>query len=161
MAKLIVGIMGPAAASTDERRRAFELGSLAAQEGWVVLTGGRRHGVMHAALEGARSAGGLTVGVLPTADYEEISPEVDIPIVTGLGDARNQINVLTSHVIFVCGMSPGTASEVAFALKTERPVILVAPADDTWQFWRSLDRRLVQRADTPLAAITAARSLVG
>ena len=160
MAKLIVGIMGPSAASIDERRVAFELGELAAKEGWVVLSGGRRQGVMHAALDGARSAGGLTVGVLPSADRDDMSPEVDVSIVTGLGDARNQINVLTSRVIFVCGMSLGTASEVALALKALRPVILVQPAEHSWRFWHAMDARRVHKASTALEAVTAARPLL-
>jgi hypothetical protein len=160
MAKLIVGILGPSAASIDERRRAFELGELAAQEGWIVLTGGRRQGVMHAALEGARSAGGLTVGVLPASDGDDASPEADVPIITGLGDARNQINVLTSRVLFVCGMSLGTASEVALALKALRPVILVQPNESSWRFWQSLDSRRVHQAPTPAEAVATAKALL-
>jgi len=160
MAKLIVGIMGPSAASIDERRVAFELGELAAREGWVVLTGGRRQGVMHAALEGARSAGGLTVGVLPASHGDDVSPEADVAIVTGLGDARNQINVLTSRVLFVCGMSLGTASEVALALKALRPVILVQPSEHAWRFWQSLDSRRVHKAATAVEAVAAARPLL-
>ena len=160
MTKLIVGIMGPSAASIDERRVAFELGALAAREGWVVLTGGRRQGVMHAALEGARSEGGLTVGVLPSSHGDDVSLEADVPIITGLGDARNQINVLTSRVIFACGMSLGTASEVALALKALRPVILVQPSEVTWRFWRSLDSRRVHQAATASEAVASAKSLI-
>lgn len=42
---------------------------------------------------------------------------VDIPIVTGMGSARNNINALSSNVLVAVGMGPGTASEVALALK--------------------------------------------
>ena len=59
-----------------------------------MLTGGRAAGVMEAACRGAQAAGGLTVGVLPSADGADMSDAVDIPIVTGLGDARNAVNVL-------------------------------------------------------------------
>ena len=46
-----------------------------------------------------------------------MSDAVDIPIATGLGQGRNLINVLSSHVIIACGNGTGTASEIAFALK--------------------------------------------
>jgi uncharacterized protein (TIGR00725 family) len=160
MANTIVGIMGPAAATAQEQRHAFELGALTVREGWTVLTGGRRHGVMHAALEGAHSAGGLTIGVLPSDDPGDISPAVDFAIVTGIGEARNLVNVLTSRVVFVCGMSAGTASEVALALKADRPVILIQPTAETWEFCLSLDRRLVHRAATPVEAVAIARPFV-
>ena len=161
MPRIIIGVMGPGAgASEQDRRNAAELGSLIAQEGWVVLTGGRDEGVMDAAVQGARRAGGLTIGVLPSSDVSHLSSGVEIPIVTGIGEARNLINVLTSRVVFVCGMSPGTASEVALALKTERDVVLIQPADDTWRFWRGLDQSRMHKAATPSEAMDVARGLV-
>ena len=93
---------------------------------------------MEAALRGAKRRNGLTIGILPTSTSDGASPAADIRIVTGLGEARNVINVLTSDVVCVCGMSAGTASEVALALKTARPTILIAPAPTAEQFWRSL-----------------------
>ena len=52
-----------------------------------------------------------------------MSQYVDIPILTGMGNARNIINVLTSKIIIAIGEGPGTLSEVALALKTGKPVI--------------------------------------
>ena len=159
--KPIVGIMGPGeGASAVVSGLAHELGRLAALKGWVVLTGGRSAGVMHAALEGAKVCGGLTVGVLPFGAGDDISPMVDICVRTGMGEARNVVNVLTSDVVLVCGMSSGTASEVSFALKLKRPVILVAADSITGQFFASLGGPLhlaqsaeeaIERAQTLLA----------
>ena len=70
---------------------------------------------------------------------------MDVPIITEMGSGRNNINVLTSHVVVACGLSgSGTVSEVALAVKAGKPVILVeaSPADVT--FFRKLDKRLVQ-----------------
>jgi orotidine-5'-phosphate decarboxylase len=64
-----------------------------------------------------------------------------------LGEARNVVNVLTSQVILVCGMSAGTASEVALALKTQRPVILVAAERATAAFFASLGRPVLEAQD--------------
>jgi uncharacterized protein (TIGR00725 family) len=148
MAKIIIGIMGPGEGATEQDcRLANELGWRVALKGWVLLTGGRPHGVMQAAAEGAKSAGGLTLGILPSTERAGASKDIDIPVLTGLGEARNVVNVLTSQVILVCGMSAGTASEVALALKTQRPVILVAAERATAAFFASLGRPVLEAQD--------------
>lgn len=130
MARVVVGVMGPGEGATDEdRTQAEHLGERIAERGWITLTGGRPVGVMGAALAGARRRNGLTIGVLPDRSAATASPDADIRIVTGLGEARNLVNVLSSDVVCVCGMSAGTASEVALALKTARPTILIAPGE--------------------------------
>ncbi len=48
-----------------------------------------------------------------------MSQAIDIPILTDVGEACNNINVLSSRVVFACGMEAGTASEVALALKAK------------------------------------------
>src|SRR5262249_5995381 len=126
----IAGVMGPGEGATAaDLANAFELGRLLAAEGWVVLSGGRDAGVMREVSRGARSAGGLTVDILPGASARP-APDVDVVIVTQMHNARNNINVLSSHVVIACGAGgPGTASEVALALKAGKPVILLG-ADD-------------------------------
>jgi uncharacterized protein (TIGR00725 family) len=115
---------------------------------------------MEAALVGARRAGGLTIGILPHDTELAASEAADIRIVTGLGEARNVVNVLSSRVVFVCGMGPGTASETALALKTRRHTILVAPPRATADFWTSLDRSWLHLAATPDEAVELAARLV-
>lgn len=46
-----------------------------------------------------QSVGGCTVGIIPGDDTHDISEHVDIPIVTGLGSARDNINALSSAVV--------------------------------------------------------------
>lgn len=141
MRKTIIGVMGPGdGATTQDLALAKELGRLIAERGWVLLTGGRSAGVMEAASKGAKEAGGMTIGILPFKDFDaaKTSAFVDIPIMTGMGEARNAINVLSSQVVLVCGLGSGTASEVALALKANRPVVLVAPTQQTIDFFRSL-----------------------
>ena len=139
MATRIVGVMGPGATATPEECRTAErLGALIANEGWTTLTGGMAAGVMDAALRGASDAGGLTVGVLPGDTAEGASPAAAVRIITGLGEARNAVNTLTSEVLFVCGMSPGTASEVALAIRAARPVVLVGAAPNAVAHWTAL-----------------------
>ena len=123
MRKVIIGVMGPGTSATQlDTEIAFKLGAAIAAEGYVLLTGGRNCGVMDAASKGAKSKGGLTIGVLPGADINGVSDAVDIPIVTGMQNARNNINVLSSQVIIACGMGAGTLSEVMLAVKSNIPV---------------------------------------
>ncbi len=78
---------------------------------------------MEAAAEGAKEAGGLTIGVLPGHSADAANASIDIPIVTDLGNGRNVINVLTSQVVIAISGAYGTLSEIALALKCGTPVV--------------------------------------
>ena len=149
--------MGPGEkASSRDLRLAEELGELAARAGWIVLTGGRDTGVMRAALRGAkRVEGSLTVGVLPGRDPGDASPLADVAIATGMGEARNVVNVLSSDVVVACGTGgPGTASEAALALKAGKPLVLLAPSPEAAAFFPGLGPARV--AETAAAAVEIA-----
>jgi hypothetical protein len=130
-----MGAGQPSAATFAAARR---LGRLLAERGWVVLTGGRPAGVMAAACAGAKEiSGSLTLGIIPGTTGA--GPDVDVAVFTGIGDARNAVNVLTSDVVVACGVEgPGTASEVALALKAEKPVILLGATAEARTFFRGL-----------------------
>jgi uncharacterized protein (TIGR00725 family) len=152
----VIGVMGanePAPSTLEAARR---LGRLLAEAGWVVLTGGRPAGVMDAACAGAKSVtGSLTVGVLPTGPDGPVSARVDLAVFTALGEARNAINVLSSDVVVACGVEgPGTASEVALALKARRPTVLLAAAPVAVAFFRAMPGgETLHEAETPERAI--------
>lgn len=112
-----------------------------AERGWVVLTGGRPLGVMAAACAGAKEVpGSLTLGILPDSTGG-VGADVDLAVFTGMGDARNAINVLTSDVVVACGVEgPGTASEVALALKAGKPVILLGASAEARSFFQTIGR---------------------
>ena len=138
MRRPIIGIMGAGEPGPGSLAAARELGALVAEQGWILLTGGRPAGVMAAACAGAkRVPGGLTLGILP--GISGAGPDVDVAVFTGMGDARNAINVLTSDVVVACGVEgPGTASEVALALKADKPVILLGASEQASSFFKSL-----------------------
>lgn len=161
MSRTIVGVMGPGRGASGEVKEAARvLGRLIAEQGWILLTGGRDAGVMAAASRGAKEAGGLTVGILPGADTRGTTADVDIPIVTGLGQARNNINVLSSSVIIACGMGAGTAAEIALALKAGKSVVLLHCGQEAEAFFQSLGRERVFIAQHPTEAVTIARKLL-
>ncbi|GBF80478.1 TIGR00725 family protein [Aphanothece sacrum] len=161
MKKRIIGVMGPGELGTDtDIKNAYELGKLIAQEGWILLTGGRNVGVMDAASKGAKEFGGLTIGILPNNNTKNISEFIDIAIVTDLGNARNNINVLSSDVIIACGMGLGTASEIALALKNNTPVILLSEHSESQQFFKQLSPNLVTVAVNTQTAINYVKRIL-
>ena len=135
------------AGSTDEgaERHAYAIGRLAAARGWVVLTGGRDHGVMRAAAAGAHDptlpVPGLTIGVLPDA-RAPVAPEIDVAIVTDMQEGRNNVLVMSGDFVVACGVDgPGTASEVALALRNGKRVALLEPSPEAVAFFEQVARR--------------------
>ena len=139
--------MGPGdMPSKEDLESAFQLGKMIAHRDWVLLTGGRNAGVMDAASKGASEHGGLVIGILPDEDRSRMSSYVDIPIVTGVGSARNNINILTSDVIIACGTGAGTFSEIMLALKAGKHVIVLNQSDEAISFLQSLESDLLHEA---------------
>jgi uncharacterized protein (TIGR00725 family) len=131
--KIIIGVMGGAQFVTnDEEKYAYQIGKIIALEGWVLLNGGRSSGVMEATAKGARENGGITVGVLPTENASSASQYIDIPIITGMGLARNVINILSSDIVIALPGRAGTISEIALALSHGKQVILFRFEVGTW-----------------------------
>lgn len=123
--RTVIGVMGGAVADDGTLRDARTIGRMIAERGHVLLNGGRDAGVMAASAAGAREAGGLVVGILPGFDTSGATPDLDIAIPTGMGDARNAINVLASALIVALPGGSGTISEVALALKSGKRVVTV------------------------------------
>ena len=93
---------------------------------------------MDAAARGARDAGGPSIGILPGTDRHDASLHLTIALPTGLGEARNAVLVTAADGVVACGMSPGTASELALALRGRKPTVLVRPSDDVAAFFAGL-----------------------
>ncbi|WP_094510560.1 LOG family protein [Synechococcus sp. MW101C3] len=144
--RTVVGVMGAGeGASAKAVALAEELGECISTRGWVLLTGGRPAGVMAGASRGAnRVEGHLVVGVLPdegSREERQSTAELDLALFTGLGKARNVINVLSADVVVICGGGgPGTASEAAHALNAGRPLILLAVPPLWREFFCSLSK---------------------
>lgn len=155
---MIIGVMGGGNVDRPLLEKARELGERIAREGWVLLNGGRNTGIMEASARGAREVGGLVIGILPDDHWGQVSPYVTIPVLTGMGSARNSINVLSSHVIVACPGGAGTVSEIALALKAGRQVILMD--FDTRGLFEFYERKgLLLRVDSPKAVIKTIKAL--
>ena len=161
MAKVVIGVMGAGKLATPEDIQiAYQLGKAIASNNWILLTGGRKAGVMDAASRGAKAAGGLVIGILPGNNKQGMSEAVDIAIVTNLGNGRNNVNVLSCDVVIACGMGLGTVSEIALALKNNKPVVLLDKADSTYNFFHSLASDKVFLAEDVDKAIALVRSIL-
>jgi uncharacterized protein (TIGR00725 family) len=95
----------------------------------------------------------LSVGILPGTDSSEANPWVDIPVVTGLGEARNAIVIRSADAVIAIGGGYGTLSEIGFALKWGKPVVGLG----TWELGRDGVRDSeILRASTPEEAVRLA-----
>lgn len=155
--RTIVGVMGSGTdRDPDLLRTAEDLGAAVARASWVLLNGGRRSGVMDASARGAAKAGGFVVGVLSDEDAHDASRHLDVAIRTGMGDARNVVNVLSSDVVIAMRGGAGTLSEVALALNAGRTVVTLGfDPGDGFRQWRD-SGQLVSAASVD-EAISAVR----
>ncbi len=108
-----------------------------------MLICGGLSGVMEHAARGARSVGGLTIGLLPGDEPNEANEYIDIAIATSLGHGRNAVLAKTADGVVGLGGGLGTLSEIALALRNGRPTIGIR----TWRF----DRDARTEPDLPLA----------
>jgi len=137
-----IAVIGPGChAADDELAQAEDAGAAIAEAGATLVCGGLG-GVMEAACRGARSRGGLTVGLLPGSDREDANGWVVLALPTGLGEARNALIVRAADAIVAIGGGWGTLSEIALALRAGVPVLGVR----TWE---------LARAGEPVAGVRA------
>ncbi len=151
-----ISVIGSGRPNAQERAWSVAVGRALAQAGVVLVCGGRG-GVMEAACRGAQEAGGFTVGILPGLDPAAANAYVDLPIVTGIGEARNLLVIHNGEGAIAVGGAYGTLSEIAFALRAGRPVVGLG----TWELRRAgLDVPL-RHTDDPAAAVRTILTLVG
>lgn len=118
----IIGVIGGSEVSEDVYKLAEEVGREIARRKVALVCGGMQ-GVMEAACKGAIEEKGLTIGILPGDNREQANPYVQIPIVTGVGYARNVAVVKSSHAVIAIDGSYGTLTEIGYALQAGVPVI--------------------------------------
>jgi len=151
----LVAVIGGSSATAGEEAAAEAVGQALGEAGAVLVCGGRG-GVMEAACRGAKQAGGLTVGILPGPTPADANPYVDIPIPTGMGEARNAIVVRAAQAVIAIGGGYGTLSELAYALCFGVPVVGLG----TWHVERAGHPPApIHQAETPKEAAALALSL--
>jgi len=122
--RLTVGVMGAADEDHDDAIRATSraLGAAIASHGFVLITGACP-GLPYACAQGARTGGGLSVGISPALSLDEHvhkyhSPAdvFDVLIYTGSGlMGREVTNIRSSDMVVILGGRSGTLGEFAIA----------------------------------------------
>ena len=143
-----VSVIGSGAA---HEATAEEVGRLLAERGCTVVTGGLGE-VMAAAHRGAKAAGGVTVAILPGESRRDANPWADHVVVTGVGHARNLAVAASGDGVIAVGGSWGTLTEIAFAMRLGRPVVILEGGPE-------IDG--VKRAATPAVAVEALLDALG
>ena len=150
--KPYIAVVGAGIADEPLQRRAETVGRLLGESGACLLTGGFG-GVMEASCRGAKKAGGMTVAILPSLDRRGANPHVDVAIPTGMGEMRNALIVRAADALIAIGGEYGTLSEVAFALKTDTPVVGLG----TWELMKEgVEATPFPRASSPEEAVELA-----
>lgn len=119
---LLITVIGGNQCSPEEAKLAEAVGRELAKRGATLICGGLG-GVMEAACKGARAEDGITIGILPGNDRYQANPYVQIPIVTGMGYARNVIVAKSAQAVIAIDGEYGTLSEIAYALQSGVPVV--------------------------------------
>lgn len=153
--KLIIAVIGGGECSANEAALAEAVGRELAKRQVALICGGLG-GVMEAACRGATIESGLTIGILPGEQPMAANPYVQIPVATGVGDARNLAVVKSAQAVIAVGGDYGTLSEVAYALKSNIPVIGL----HTWSLSRNgQEDKSIVLADDAVDAVEKAISL--
>ena len=122
--KIAVGVMGSAGGTINEQAigMATEMGKAIALRGCVLVTGACP-GLPHYAVKGAKSAGGIVVGISPALNFEEHSMKYhspyegyDVLVYTGSGLMGREIeNIRSCDLVVFMGGRSGTLGEFAIA----------------------------------------------
>jgi uncharacterized protein (TIGR00725 family) len=150
---LMLAVIGAGDASEEVCAMAREVGREISAHGAVLINGGRG-GVMRAAAEGARDAGGHTIGIIPGYDRASANEFIEFVVATGMGEARNAIIVASSDAVIAMAGEGGTLAEIGFAKKFGRPVVALK----SWPEIDGLERAANPREAVDLALKLAARS---
>jgi len=109
---------------------AYQVGSVVAKRGAVLLTGGLG-GVMEAASKGAKESGGFVIGIIPQDEKARANPFCDAVIATGMGFARDFVTAYSADAIIVVGGGAGTIIEVAAAYQKAIPIVAIRGSGGT------------------------------
>jgi hypothetical protein len=123
-----IAVFGGRVSTERLLNEAYKIGQLVAERGALLYCGGMR-GVMEEAARGAVEHDGEVVGILPTADVESANPYITIPVVTGIGTARNSIIARSVDGGIAINGRFGTLSEIAYSLDFGVPIVGL----DTWE----------------------------
>ena len=141
----------------NEYKLAEQIGQEIAKIGAITVTGGG-HGVMEAAMKGAKKLGGLTLGILPWEKMAHYNKYCDVIVATGIGFSRDSINLNSSDGAIIVGGGAGTLNEATYAYIEDIPIVALSSSSGmakklagTYLDMRKTER--IRSASTPRDAI--------
>ena len=168
MRKFQIGVMGSAAdLQYDAKVQAIaeEIGRLVAERGGILVFGAEKDSdsLSTAACRGAKSAGGLTVGITYGKGKDIWEKDADIIIPSGLerGGGRETVLVLACDAVIAVSGGSGTLTELAIAYQADIPMIAIKGVGG-WSdkladsYIDDRKRRLTVGATTPNEAVAIA-----
>jgi len=124
--KYIIAVVGHDAHAKEEHLKiAEQVGKEIAKKNCILVCGGRPRGVADSAAKGTKSENGFTIGILPESDNSKTGKYIDVPILTGMGFARNQIISYTCDAMIAIGGGVGTYCEMAYAYAFSKPIVAI------------------------------------
>ena len=153
---MIISVIGDGNPTEKISLLAEEVGTLLAKKGIIIVCGGLE-GVMESVCRGAKKYGGTTIGIIPGVKASDANKWVDIPICTGMSQARNVIIATTGDAIIAIGGKYGTLSEISHALSINKPVIGL----NTWNLSqiKNINPSII-KAKNPIDAVTLAEKAI-
>ncbi len=168
MKRIQIGVLGSCADlkySIEAEKAAEKIGELIAEKNAVLIFGAEKDtdSLSSAACRGAKSAGGLTVGITYGKTKNIIEKQADIVIPTGLerGGGREFTLVLSCDAVIAISGGSGTLNELAVAYQADIPMI-VLKGFGGWSdkladtFMDDRKRRKILTANTPEQAVSLA-----
>lgn len=168
MRKLQIGVMGSAGDtkySKAAEQAAYDLGRGIAQRGAILFFGAEKDydSLSTAACRGAKSAGGLTVGVTYGKGKNIVQSDADVILPSGLvrGGGRELALVLPCDSVITISGGSGTLTEMAIAYQANIPLIALKGYGGCTDYYagRFIDSRRTLRiieAGTPKEAVKLA-----
>lgn len=151
-----VTVIGRYDATDEQYAIGREIGKMLAELNLIAITGGRG-GLMEAVARGCSENGGISVGILPGERFDDGNPYNTIALPTGIGYARNSMNVLAADVVVVVGGASGTLSEMAFAWSYRKPIIALTTSGGWAE--RLANQCIDHRNDEPVIGVDSLEQL--
>jgi uncharacterized protein (TIGR00725 family) len=138
-AERLITVVGSAQINEGDPRwdGAFDLGRRLADAGWTVVTGGYR-GLMAAAARGAKSVGGLTIG-LPITSWAHLVPDSSHDQLWWCESFSSRAtHILSTRAVVALDGGIGTLSELSIVWSTAQTDIAAPSLFLVGEIWRRL-----------------------
>ena len=150
--------------TTEAYNMAYEIGQELAKAKVLTITGGG-HGVMEAALKGAKKEGGKTLAIVPWEDLSIVNDYADTVIATGIGWSRNSININSADGCIVVHGGAGTLNEATYAYMMSKPTVALRTSEGIAgeiadRFFDSRETEMIVGCDTPQEVVKTIIKLV-